>query len=278
MYQVTSYPTPQAFLDECMEFLMRNEMENNMALGVLLGIPDKSKWPGGEFLLSVADAKGICATIVSRRGMAILSHPAGDDACIAALAGYLHQHVPTLSAAFGEASGVQVLARALGKTGPPAKGMLGHLLEKVSEVKQAAGSFHQATTADADLIAEWRMEFQAEVQLHPLRTAEQLKKLAAFDVAAGSYFIWKDPEGVPVSMAAIVRSLPNYGIIGAVYTPPMLRGKGYARSCVHHLSETILASGKRYSSLFTDVENPVSNHIYYQIGYRPRGEFAQYIL
>jgi predicted GNAT family acetyltransferase len=49
---------------------------------------------------------------------------------------------------------------------------------------------------------------------------------------------------------------------GPVYTPPYLRGKGYATAGVALLSRIILGKGNVYCALFADLENPVSNGIY----------------
>jgi uncharacterized protein len=64
--------------------------------------------------------------------------------------------------------------------------------------------------------------------------------------------------------------------VSAVYTPPEQRRKGYATACVAALSRRLLASGYDYCALFTDLANPTSNDIYYQIGYRPVADFDEY--
>jgi predicted GNAT family acetyltransferase len=65
--------------------------------------------------------------------------------------------------------------------------------------------------------------------------------------------------------------------VGGVYTPPELRGKGYATSCVAELSRNILQSGKKFCVLTTDLANPTSNSIYIKIGYKPIGDNSFYI-
>jgi predicted GNAT family acetyltransferase len=39
----------------------------------------------------------------------------------------------------------------------------------------------------------------------------------------------------------------------------------------------MLGSGRKFCFLFTDVENPTSNKIYRQIGYRPIADFRHWI-
>ena len=56
--------------------------------------------------------------------------------------------------------------------------------------------------------------------------------------------------------------------IGPVFTPPELRGHGYATTAVADLTRSLLAAGHRVC-LFTDQANPTSNAIYAGLGYRP---------
>ncbi len=51
-----------------------------------------------------------------------------------------------------------------------------------------------------------------------------------------------------------------------MYTPPELRGHGYATSLVADLSALLLPRG-RGCTLFTNLANPTSNAIYERIGY-----------
>jgi predicted GNAT family acetyltransferase len=48
-----------------------------------------------------------------------------------------------------------------------------------------------------------------------------------------------------------------------------LRRRGYATALTAELSRSLLAGGRRFCFLFTDLANPTSNAIYMRIGYRP---------
>jgi hypothetical protein len=69
-------------------------------------------------------------------------------------------------------------------------------------------------------------------------------------------------------MAGVAAETPHGARIGPVYTPPAARGRGYASACTAALSERMLAAGKRFCFLYTDLDNPTSNTIYQRIGYR----------
>lgn len=87
-----------------------------------------------------------------------------------------------------------------------------------------------------------------------------------------SLFLLKNKKKEIVSMAANTRSTLNGGTISLVYTPPTLRGRGYASSMVALLSGKIMSDGKKFASLFTDLANPTSNSIYQKIGFVKIGQ------
>ena len=83
-------------------------------------------------------------------------------------------------------------------------------------------------------------------------------------------------EGDPVSFLWL--SVPVGGVVrvSAVYTPPELRGRGYASACVAGASARALAAGADTCVLYTDRSNPTSNRIYQRIGYRPVDDSQEY--
>ncbi|MFF8565462.1 GNAT family N-acetyltransferase [Streptomyces albidoflavus] len=93
-------------------------------------------------------------------------------------------------------------------------------------------------------------------------------------LARGGIRLWED-GGRPVAMA--VATLPVAGSvrITTVYTPPALRGRGYAGAVTADLSARVTAGGEE-AVLFTDLANPVSNGLYRGLGYEPLAEFEEY--
>ena len=83
-------------------------------------------------------------------------------------------------------------------------------------------------------------------------------------VAAGAvqYRLWHLLRGhrAMTTIAGMVR-------VGPVYTPPDLRGRGYASAVTAEVSRAALAAGAGEVLLYTDLANPVSNSIYQRIGY-----------
>ena len=106
-----------------------------------------------------------------------------------------------------------------------------------------------------------------------MTTAEEVVD-ARLDGSSGGLVLWWH-DGVPVSMAGFGGPTPNGNRVGPVYTPPELRGRGYATACVAELTARLL-NEKRFVFLYTDLANPTSNSIYQKIGYRPVCDVDQY--
>jgi uncharacterized protein len=95
------------------------------------------------------------------------------------------------------------------------------------------------------------------------------------------FLLWED-GGETVSLAGWGGPTPNGIRIGPVYTPPELRGRGYATALTAELSQRLLdgglfEGGRRFCFLYTDLANPTSNAIYERIGYRRVCESAEIV-
>jgi len=119
--------------------------------------------------------------------------------------------------------------------------------------------------ADTPLFSEWMTAFIGEAIPHdPVPTPEQLAQSAA----SGRYQFWI-VDGEPVSMAGIMRRTRHAGAIAGVYTPPKLRGQGYAGSVTAGVVDAIFAEGRSMACLYVDLRNPFSNRCYAKIGFTP---------
>ena len=98
---------------------------------------------------------------------------------------------------------------------------------------------------------------------------QDAKKFEAY-LEKGYYVLEKDNK--IVSQAVFSRNLLKGKCISGVYTPKEERGKGYAYNLVYTLSKKCLDEGAEYCVLYTDAENPISNHVYEKIGYVKRVE------
>jgi RimJ/RimL family protein N-acetyltransferase len=121
-----------------------------------------------------------------------------------------------------------------------------------------------AGDADVPLLTAWFTAFGREVH----NTDKVDHELAVRDrIGYGGLLVWQ-AGGRPVSMGGVSRQVAGMVRIGPVYTPPELRGHGYASAVTAELSQRARAAGAAEVVLNTDVDNPVSNSIYQRIGYR----------
>lgn len=145
-------------------------------------------------------------------------------------------------------------------------------LVKVNDVPMAPGRMRMATDADKELVKKWSRGFHIDCFGENSKIPEEdISKR----IPEGSLSLW-EAAGGPVSMAYKTRPTDKGMSVGGVYTPPYLRGKGYATSCVAELSRNILQSGKEFCTLYTDLANPTSNAIYKKIGYREVSDAVQH--
>jgi len=134
---------------------------------------------------------------------------------------------------------------------------------KVDVTKSTEGHSRQATLDDFDLVKKWRIEFRNDVDSVIGTSDTQIKT----HIERGRYRLWLTDQ--PVSMALYAHETGNTGMIGAVYTPPEHRNHGFATAVTAATTQAILDSGKKFATLYTNLDNPTSNSIYQQIGYKP---------
>jgi len=132
-------------------------------------------------------------------------------------------------------------------------------------VPEPDGTGRVATDADAELATDWFTAFADEV-----RDAEARADIAAAvrdKLSHQGILLW-EAGGVPVSMACVTRQVVGMIRVGPVYTPPELRGRGYASAVTADVSRRAREAGADEVLLYTDLANPTSNSIYQNIGYR----------
>ena len=119
--------------------------------------------------------------------------------------------------------------------------------------------------ADAPVVKDWHQQFVDAIE----RDGRVAPTLHAH-VAAGRVGLWT-VDGTVVSMA--YASSPSGGVtrISGVWTPPELRGRGYASAVVAALSTQRQEAGEE-CMLYTDLANSTSNAIYQALGYRRVGD------
>ena len=138
------------------------------------------------------------------------------------------------------------------------------------------GEPRQAAEQDVQLLAEWIAAFWDEVEhAAPHGGRPAALRMAEARVHEGIFRLWLDGSGTPVAFAGHTPVTAGMSRIGPVYTPPKLRGKGYAAGATTAATRAALELGAGEVLLFTDLANPVSNRLYQRLGYRPVSDRAR---
>jgi RimJ/RimL family protein N-acetyltransferase len=128
-----------------------------------------------------------------------------------------------------------------------------------------AGTARLAAGTERDLLARWFGAFAREVGDPP---GQDHGRAVAGRLGYGGVTVW-EAGGVPVSVACRTRAVAGMVRLGPVYTPPELRGRGYAGAATAAVSQAALDAGLREVVLYTDLANPTSNALYQRLGYHP---------
>ena len=126
------------------------------------------------------------------------------------------------------------------------------------------GQARVAGPDDRSLLIAWSEAFHREAQSGP----ESLVAMVDDRLSYRGLTLWED-AGRPVSMAGLTRMAAGQVRVGPVYTPPGLRGRGYAGAVTCVVSQAARDAGAGQVLLFTDLANPTSNALYQRLGYEP---------
>jgi predicted GNAT family acetyltransferase len=282
--EVARFDDAAAFLAEAEPLLLADEARNNLILGIAGTIRDSPDHHPTRSLWLVRDERGVAAAALrTPPHNLILAAPRSGDA-LAVLVRGIAADLPGVVGAEPEAVGFADLWSQ--QTGLRARTNMRqgiYALEQVRPPSAAPGSARVATADDRELALRWWIDFGEEV-LHdvgPGRNRAEATLDHRLSSPSAGILLWED-GGEPVSFAGWGGPTPNGIRIGPVYTPPELRGRGYATALSAELSQRLLdgrlfEGGRRFCFLYTDLANPTSNAIYERIGYRRVAESAEIV-
>jgi len=144
--------------------------------------------------------------------------------------------------------------------------LLGNLIQR----DDVPGSLRRADVSEREVIIDWWSAFQVETGL-PSGDVSPAVDLA---LSTGRLFVWDD--GAARCVARATEPLGGVSRIGAVYTPPQSRRRGYAAACVGSLSAWIRSEEQANSVLYAQLRNPGANAIYRRLGFRVVSEMLAY--
>jgi predicted GNAT family acetyltransferase len=262
--------TPGRFLERARPLLLSDEARHNLILGItgtLVEHPDAYR--AAYLWLVEHDGEAVCAGLMTPPFNAVVSAER-EEGSVTVLAHGVHARSisrPGVTGAlpeserFAQAWTRETSARA---SRHMTQGI--YSLTQVRPVSAPSGRPRRAESADRKLLLGWVGAFLDETAV--LADREHMERMVDRRLTAADEGLWLWEDDRPVSMAGFGGATPNGIRIGPVFTPPELRGRGYATALVATLSEWLLRRGRRFCFLYTDLANPTANEIYRRIGYQ----------
>lgn len=282
MIQVERIDDASAFLTEAEPLLLADEARHNLILGIAGTIRDAPDlYPLRSLWLVRDGAEVVGAALRTPPYNLILAGPRSQEAP-AALADAIAEDLPGVVGAEPEVHEfAELWSRRTGISARTNMRQGIYALERVEPTSAVPGSPRVATEDDRELALRWWIAFGDEV-LHegaPGRERAPQSVDHRLSSPTGGLLLWED-GGETVSLAGWGAPTPNGIRVGPVYTPPHLRGRGFATALTAELSQQLLdgrlfAGGRRFCFLYTDLANPTSNAIYERIGYGRVAEAAE---
>ena len=264
-------PSPNEFLEQAGPLLYREEPSNSLMLGLCGNILRSKESPKVPplFIRILKDARTVSAAVRTHPISLVITFAKTEE--IEFLAKHLQVTGAELPGVVGPAKESETFSTIWSQqTGKIKKLGMNQKIYKIENViiPNTLGQLRLAQIDEADLIAQWLVEFADESLLPSDRKSFEERLTQAVKAIDNQFaYVWLVDE-TPVSMAHLGRPTQNGISISAVYTPKHMRKKGYGSAIVAHLSQKMLDSGKKFCVLYTDLSNPTSNKIYQNIGYQ----------
>jgi predicted GNAT family acetyltransferase len=275
---------PGEFLRRAGALLEGDEARHNLILGVAGVLRDRRE-VYDEFRLWLAADDGAAAAALITPPQNLVLADAVDREAVAVLARAVHEDGVPVPGVVGNRPTVEWFNEewaGLRGVVPDLRMTMGILtLEGPPVPVTAPGAARPIGTSDRTCAVDWLVAFHEEVLPEHDASRERMeqavdRRLASPGDPAEGIWLWEDPAGAVVALAAYSGPTPSGIRVGPVYTSPEQRGRGYATALVAALSEWLVAGGRRFCFLFTDLANPTSNALYRRVGYRQVAESADY--
>jgi predicted GNAT family acetyltransferase len=266
------------FLAAARDFLAAREAEHCLLFGIASTIANHPEvYPEPRFW-TVEDGERVVAAALRTPPYNLLLSQIDDVRSLAALTDDVLAS-DELPGVLGPAAAARSIAEAWSARtgGAAARAMQERVfrLDRVIPPRPVSGRCREAEERDRALLAAWWAAFSAEaVPGAPRGDADEAADRMLRRAGRVPY-LWEDGDQV-TAFAGASGPTPRGIRIGPVYTPPELRGRGYASNLVAAVSAQQLASGRSFCFLFTDLANPTSNHIYQELGYVPVVDLDDY--
>ncbi|MBC8162818.1 MAG: GNAT family N-acetyltransferase [Roseiflexaceae bacterium] len=258
------------FVAKAGPFLLAHEAEHGLMLSLCMVLEQGSPLYTEPPYFAVVEQHGlvVLAALMTPPRNLLISR-CDEQAALASLAADVASFAPP--GVTGPVQSSALLAHLLQLPDQPASKAMSmrlYRLDQVAPIGPVSGAMRRAEERDLHFLVNWFPAFQAEaLETHDSARSEAQVRSFLGNPSRG-LMLWVDKDR-PVSMTGYSHSTPTSSRVVAVYTPPEHRRRGYASALVAAVSQQQIDAGCSFLTLYTDLANPTSNHIYQQIGFRP---------
>lgn len=271
-------PANRPLVEDALTYLMQNEAAHNLQIGGLMqtgnGSFSNTRWWVGR-----EGSRIVGVTSLTPAFNLLMSQLASSDVVAPIVEYLLHQNV-SVPGVIGPKpwSGLfaEHWAMAADVTSMLDVDEMVYECDEVVFPEIMNGSARFANELDIPWMMQWLDQFYDDAGLLTEKASTDREQTIRNKLRAGGFVLWLNDDGEVVSLAGYGNPTPNGIRVGPVYTPEDQRGRGYGVAVSAAVTQHLLDSGRPLVYLFTDLGNPVSNHVYRKIGYRPVAEYAVY--
>jgi predicted GNAT family acetyltransferase len=266
---------PEDLLALAGDYLVAREAEHNLIFGILgrLRMATSAYGAGEPYLVALVAGGRVSGVVVRTPPYGPVLSELDDPRVTDLVAADLFSLTDELAGVLGPRAAAERFARCWSELSATTPRLT--MEQRIYRAESATapvgvpGAARRFAARDRGLVLTWLQAFGAEAGADgtPAFDYEAWLERQLGD-ADGEIVFWEH-EDRPVSLAVAGQATPNGLRVGPVYTPPELRGRGFATAVTAEITARALAAGRRFCFLFTDLANPTSNAIYQRIGYRP---------
>ncbi|MFY4775709.1 GNAT family N-acetyltransferase [Metabacillus sp. RGM 3146] len=264
--ELISYESISSFKNDVVPFLEYHEAENSLILGLLLNV--KKEITPRLMAAIKEEGKPVLVLFQTIPRHIVLSKPGDIKAEKAAQ--LMLDTLDEIPGLVGEKEFTSQLAeqieKANGRNSKVNMQQRIYQLRELEKLPRDSGRLVKVDRRDLDLVIQFVYQFGQETG-ETMNMAESEEKAREF-LRMETLYGW-EVGGRLISVANIARPTRTNATVNFVYTPPDERKKGYATDCVAALTRLLLNKGYLSTTLYTDLDNPTSNKIYMEIGYKP---------
>ncbi|MGQ0814387.1 MAG: GNAT family N-acetyltransferase [Gemmatimonadota bacterium] len=273
-YVCIRHESPAAFLARAEPWLIRNEVEHNLILGVAAQLKQADNHSAYFATLEHDGQVTGCAFRTPPYKLGVTRMPLAAAAALAADVVQAFDEVPGVLGPEAVASIVahDIAKRQQRRAQPGRQSRIYELRKVVPSEPPPPGRLRLAQPADQPVLASWLESFARETDHAPT----DMRGYTQAHIANKTVFVWDD-DG-PKTTALWAGIMPHGVRIGFVFTPAEFRGRGYASAVTAGASQRALDRGYDFCCLYTDLGNPTSNAIYQKIGYTPVCDVVDYAI